>query len=725
MKLSFVGLLLVNLLFAISANAALDQYGGDITHPCSAGAASHFYTGKIGNRWVLCDPSGNAFILKGVISVVAGETAYTDGIWATKYAIGQGNTNPYVSTGNDYQQANEVWNAVTRLQSWGFNDLSDGSYSLMWPTSTDNRWNTGSAPTGNGGDNTIPPGLRMPFNIGAHLTIYALNNTQGCGASSPIKDMMVAAGAAFTAHNYNMPDWYDPSLTSCFTNILNTTNNPNGLYAALGTAAGSSTAHNDFFVYATLDEGDETGFLNAGPDFPPIGNDGSTISSSSFTGANPVWIALSSSPTITGGVPNNVGSVTYSIQENYTKVKFANLLATEYLCTAASTPLSCCTGSGTGTCSVDPNAGVGTAITGANMTTAKNALNTAWGASFSTLSTSDSTHCASNLATCLGSTGSPTYNAWGNTNCKASGQPLACCSGNGTGTCSAHGTGLLDEDGSDQFMGDACNLKTSSDPQSCLLGRTTSETTTMQADMSTLLTDYTTEYFGTVVPIMQTDAPGILLQMKVGSFGAPARAEVLQVACNYLTLPQIEGAPPYSNFTISDLQQRYDFVAGNCGDHPWMLWEGFFANPDSGENGAVRTDNISSTQAGRGSEYQQMEQTCLSLKGTSDNTHHCVGWYWWDYLDNHEANGTNWGLVSETDNPYDGHSATLSPSPNPDANGYIPQAEGVGSNPSTIPGNYGDFLTSVTNANNAVYTDAFGSTSGTGGSNGIQGIGAW
>lgn len=701
-------------LFASAAPSwalTFDQYGGINEISCPSGSAIHFYTQKLGSRWWMCDPAGHGYVFIGAVLTVFNFNANQQTNIQTKYG---GVANANWNDNTSYWIPNWIQIEEARLSAWGFTAISDGSYDGLWPTIVDSRWTTS--------DHT--PAYKMPFNIGAHLSLYAMENNNGCGATSPIKDFMVGVGATFVnsgATNYNQPDFFDPAWNSCVTNILNTTNNPNGLYAALGTAAGFTTAHNDYFVYATLDEGDQTGFLNAGPDYPPLGNDGSQLGSNSFTGSNSAWIALASSPSITGGSPRSVGATTYTVQENFTKVKMANLLATEYLCTAANTPLSCCTGNGTGTCSVDPNAGAGTAITGGNMTTAKNALNTAWGSSFTTLSTSDSADCGSNLATCLGSTGSPTYNAWGNANCRASGQPLSCCTGSGTGTCGAHGTGLLDEDGSDQFMGDACNLMKSSDPQACITsGRTTAETASMQSDVNNvLLKAYIDQYFGTVVPIMQTDAPGILLQMKLGSFGTPPRAITLQEACGYLTLPQIEGAPPYSTVSVSDLQSRYDFVVNHCGDHPWMLWEGFFANPDSSESAHTRADNIATTQAARGTAYSSIMNACATMKGTSDGEYHCLGWYWWQFEDS-DGEGLDWGLTTnQHDNAYDGVESVT---------GSVTCDQGTGSSAFSCGGeaaNYGNFVGAVSTANFAAMQTMVNESAGVGGSNGIQGIGAW
>ena len=52
------------------------------------GAAAHFYTEKIGNRWWICDPAGNGFFLKGVYDIVANNNNDQTSFIQAKYAAG-------------------------------------------------------------------------------------------------------------------------------------------------------------------------------------------------------------------------------------------------------------------------------------------------------------------------------------------------------------------------------------------------------------------------------------------------------------------------------------------------------------------------------------------------------------------------------------------------------------------------------------------------------------
>jgi len=171
--------------------------------------------------------------------------------------------------------------------------------------------------------------------------------------------------------------------------------------------------------------------------------------------------------------------------------------------------------------------------------------------------------------------------------------------------------------------------------------------------------------------------------MTMGGFGTPPRKEVLTEAGKYLDIPQLS-LPPICP-TCTDIQQRIDFVAQYLGDHPWMMWEGFVANPDSAMSQYVVTD-MATTQAGRGAVYQQMLNLLVNSKSTVYNNYPVVGFYWWDMYDMQQD---NFGLCTPSDNAYNGKDAVVASGV--DQWGYATGGEAA---------NYGDFLDSVTGANN-------------------------
>jgi hypothetical protein len=99
----------------------LDKYGGSMDLQCSGGAANRFYTEKIGDRWWLCTPEGNAFWLKGVYAVAPGSTSVHPALDVSQ------NARALAKYGNNF-----VWGVETmrRMKSIGFNAPID--YSLTY-----------------------------------------------------------------------------------------------------------------------------------------------------------------------------------------------------------------------------------------------------------------------------------------------------------------------------------------------------------------------------------------------------------------------------------------------------------------------------------------------------------------------------------------------------------------------------------------------------------------
>jgi hypothetical protein len=633
----------------------LDRYGGIVTVGCRKGRSPHFYTEKIGNRWWLCDPAGHGFFMKGVTLVGFVNASRME----SKYGHAW---NPYVVSSAEDPQDVWVFNLaiqqIKRLQAWGFNELADDAWSSLLPTNIDVRWSTA--------DHTIPSQFRRPFNTASNLSYYAFANRNGCGLASPIKDMLYGLSSALQPKvYYNYGDYFDPYYSTCANNILNPATHPTSY------AVQASAVHNDYLVYMTLDEQDQLGgLLGDGPDFPTIdsgGNQNPVGASDYFT-----WVVLATSPSQTAA--SHWGVSSYSDKEVYSKVQLANDLANKYVCTAKGSPLLCCTGKQRGTCSVDPASVY--YIGPDQMAAATTALNEAWGSHYTGLGTSDA-RCATNLSMCLQS---GTYSSMGNGTCYGAHVPLLCCTGNRTGTCAA-GTGLLDENGDDtSFMGDARSLA--------------GETPAMQADLKAFYVHALDQYLGKTTQAFHTYAPGILLQMIIGGWGAPPRKEVLIEAAKYLDLPQLT-VPPNCP-TCTDIQQRIDFVSEYLGDKPWMMWEGAYANPDSAESQNVRAGNIATTQAGRGIGYNR---TITNLIKARDNRGiaHVVGFFWWAMYDSNRE-GLNWGLCTPSDNPYDGKSATVAGvngTNGRDQWGYRTGGEQE---------NYGDFIAAVKATNGSLTT---------------------
>ena len=244
------------------------------------------------------------------------------------------------------------------------------------------------------------------------------------------------------------------------------------------------------------------------------------------------------------------------------------------------------------------------------------------------------------------------------------------------------GTGLLDEDGTCPSRGNSV----------CWIGNAVSlagETRAMQADMSALLSFYANRYYSIIRKAFNVKAPGYLLlgSSPLGSWGAPPRKEILEVASRYLDVLTLGNIPPFICSNCIDVQQRIAFVARYGGDKPWLNWEGFPAQADSYWAPAVSVKpSYATTQIQRGDLYKKMMEGLLNTMD-SNGTYHIVGFEWWDLYDMRREQ-TNWGLLTPRDNAYDGVQAVEEEGT--DAWGYSTGGEHT---------SYGDFLSAVMAAN--------------------------
>jgi hypothetical protein len=214
----------------------------------------------------------------------------------------------------------------------------------------------------------------------------------------------------------------------------------------------------------------------------------------------------------------------------------------------------------------------------------------------------------------------------------------------------------------------------------------------MKQDLDDFLAHHIEKYYSTVKSVIQAQAPGVLLlgSSPLGSWGAPPRKELLQVASKYLDVYTFGNIPPFICSNCNDGQERIEFAAQYGGDKPWINWEGFQAKSDSYWNVAASGSDAVKTQAQRGQLYQQMVNQLLNAKDSS-GTYHVVGFQWWELYDN-RAEKANWGIVTRRDNAYDGVQARRTTGK--DQWGFPIGGEQQ---------DYGDVISAITSANMSVY----------------------
>ena len=124
---------------------------------------------------------------------------------------------------------------------------------------------------------------------------------------------------------------------------------------------------------------------------------------------------------------------------------------------------------------------------------------------------------------------------------------------------------------------------------------------------------------------------------------------------------------------------------------PVLLWYGLSANQDSGWHGqASVTDADYRTQAKRGQVYAEDQQYIFKAQA-ADGSFPILGVDFWGLTDDNRGEHTNWGLISNRDNSYDGKCAVR------------PASKDEWSAPcGGETAAYGDFLSAVTAANAAI-----------------------
>ena len=100
-----------------------------------------------------------------------------------------------------------------------------------------------------------------------------------------------------------------------------------------------------------------------------------------------------------------------------------------------------------------------------------------------------------------------------------------------------------------------------------------------------------------------------------------------------------------------------DFIGTYYGDKPFYVGEFRTANPDSAiRQKASVPETDYRTQEERGQAYYKVVTTYPDIAYSASGVRPYVGILWWQYLDNW-GEKNDWGLVSLSDNAYDGKEA--------------------------------------------------------------------
>ena len=200
------------------------------------------------------------------------------------------------------------------------------------------------------------------------------------------------------------------------------------------------------------------------------------------------------------------------------------------------------------------------------------------------------------------------------------------------------GTGLMDEDGRTEhqiWLGKDFTYLSDTNPN-------------VKIDLDAFLYATASQYLRTCRAEIKKAFPNILFlgPDAIGSWGAPARADVLKAAGEYL---DVLSGPGH----LGDRHAAIDYVAQYFGDKPILEGQYLEANPDSPFSN-YRSNSDFASQQERGQGYYEAVTALRNLTSSATGSHPFIGEAWWQYTDN-RSELKNWGLVTLLDNAYDGH----------------------------------------------------------------------
>jgi agarase len=238
------------------------------------------------------------------------------------------------------------------------------------------------------------------------------------------------------------------------------------------------------------------------------------------------------------------------------------------------------------------------------------------------------------------------------------------------------GKGLLDEDG--------CSPWLHTTDYHLLPGISA----TIKADLDGILLQYARQYFQVMTTAAHTYFPNHMV-FNAAAWDANNRAPVLQAAGEYL-----DALALYTQ-TTQPTDIAYVTQAYNIAHKPIFLWTTLFAQQDSplaGQSyGPWPADLDNPTQDARGQKYSTYLNALFNLQA-GDGSYPVVGIDWWEWTDKTVGGEhTNFGLVTNKDNPYDGVADQIKTGV--DAWGYPTGGEAA---------NYGNFLGPVTTTNQGI-----------------------
>jgi hypothetical protein len=282
------------LLVAPAAHAlpTLDIYGGRTDVTCAV-TLPYFHVEQIGNKWWFCTPLGHGFISMSIgIGTPPNPTPSP--------CTGGNNLFPIILTKYGDANFNWVWQTLKRVTHWGFNSVGQDSVGFAQPLATC------SSCVWPGHTQPIP----LPYIIESKPAENAYQNV-GNFITSAIKDSIVATNSNWKGYRgAALFDVFDPGLSTVWAAELADHTNP-------GTTA--IRTNSPWVAYVLTDDSDFFSGAGATPDFV-----------TGKTAPNPAWTTLLTSPVQTYNSGTDIGNkkLVYTITQNFSKTQALNPVTT-------------------------------------------------------------------------------------------------------------------------------------------------------------------------------------------------------------------------------------------------------------------------------------------------------------------------------------------------------------------------------------------------------------
>jgi hypothetical protein len=215
-----------------------------------------------------------------------------------------------------------------------------------------------------------------------------------------------------------------------------------------------------------------------------------------------------------------------------------------------------------------------------------------------------------------------------------------------------------------------------------------------QADLNSFLENWADTLYGAIESAYRAACPNHLLfsTNHLNAWQGMTRREILRGMAPHIDV-LIINYNHWSEPLNEIVRETYDEVG-----KPIICWKTMLGQADSAMSAYPRDESTGNyvTQELRGLAYERAVKLMFDAQG-SNGDHPIIGCDWWMWVDKYSGENANFGLVTPSDNAYDGREAVMAAGADPW--GYQTGGEAA---------DYGDFISSVVRLNGWIETETQG-----------------